>query len=246
MKHESLLPLKQLKKTQSAFKSKDDYQSQLKALQVRMLDMQQMVRRKKLKVAIVLEGSDAAGKGGIIKRLTELLDPRGFRVYGIGAPNEIESKQNYMQRFFAKFPEEGVIAIFDRSWYGRVLVERVESLIPKKDWKRAYKEITAIEKMLTDDGVLILKYCLDISFAEQQERFEERGSNPLKKWKLTDDDWRNRKKWNQYMPAFAGMVEHTSSEAAPWTIIAAESKWFARVTVLQDIEKRAKPAFGKF
>ena len=246
MKYESLLPFKKLKKTQSAFQSRDQYQDQIKKLQIRMLDLQQLVRLKKLKIVIVLEGPDAAGKGGVIKRMTELLDPRGFRVHGIGAPNQTEAKQNYMQRFFERFPDEGMIAIFDRSWYGRVLVERVEGLISKKHWTRAYEEINAVEKMLADDGVLILKYCLDISFDEQRRRFEEREADPLKKWKLTDDDWRNRKKWNEYMPAFADMVEYTSTEAAPWTIVAAESKWFARVTVLDDIVKRAKLAFGKF
>jgi polyphosphate kinase 2 (PPK2 family) len=245
MKHQSLLPLKVQRKVQGVYKDKADYEAQLKVLQKQMLDLQQLVRAQKKKILIVLEGSDAAGKGGVIKRLTEYIDPRGFRVHAIGAPNPVEIKQNYMQRFFQNFPEEGMIVIFDRSWYGRVLVERVEGLASKIDWNRAYGEITAIEEMLAADGVLILKYCLDVSFEEQGKRFKERELNPLKRWKLTNDDRRNRKKWNKYMPAFAEMIERTSSKSAPWTLVAADSKWYARITILADVEKRARKVFLK-
>ncbi len=245
MKHESLRSLKDQKKAQHAYKDKDDYEARLKALQKKLLNLQQLVRRDRKKILIVLEGADASGKGGVIKRLTEYLDPRGFRVHAIGAPNPIELKENYMQRFFRNFPKEGSIVIFDRSWYGRVLVERVEGLATKKDWKRAYSEIVTIEEMLVDDGVLILKYCLDVSYDEQGKRFKERESDPLKKWKITEEDWRNRKKWDKYLPAFADMIENTSTKVSPWNVIAADSKWFARISILEDIEKRARKAFGK-
>lgn len=243
MKHKSLLPAKIQRKSKSAFKSKDDYEEQLECLQKEMLNLQQLVRRKNKKVVIVFEGPDAGGKGGTIKKLTEYLDPRGYRVHATGAPTPVELQENYMQRFFRSFPEAGSIAIFDRSWYGRVLAERVEGLVPKRDWKRAYAEITAIEKMLADDGVLILKYVLDITYDEQKHRFEERRKDPLKKWKLTDDDWRNRAKWDHYRKAFQDMVDQTSSEEAPWVVVAADSKWTARVSVLGDVHYRAKKFF---
>ncbi len=245
MKHSSLLSHKNQKKAQHAYKDKADYEERLKALQKKMLNLQQIVRRDGKKILIVLEGADASGKGGVIKRMTEYLDPRGFRVHAIGAPTPVELKENYLQRFFLNFPKEGSIAIFDRSWYGRVLVERVEGLASKKVWNRAYTEITAIEKMLVDDGVIVLKYFLDVSYDEQGKRFKVRESDPLKKWKITEDDWRNRKKWDKYVPAFADMIENTSSKASPWTVIAADSKWFARVSILEDIEKRSRKAFGK-
>lgn len=240
MKHESILSKKIQKEGQTAFKSKEDYEKQLKALQIRMLDIQQLIRHKKKKVIVIFEGADASGKGGIIKRMTELLDPRVIRVHATAAPNEIERQQNYLERFFKLLPEPGTIAIFDRSWYGRVLVERVEGIISKKDWHRAYNEIKAVEEMLSADGVLILKFCLDVSFAEQETRFKDRENDPLKKWKLTAEDWRNRKKWNKYLPAFTDMIQYTSTKAAPWTVVASDSKWFARVEVLRDIQRQIK------
>jgi polyphosphate kinase 2 (PPK2 family) len=243
MKHKSLLPAKVQRNAKSAFPSKDDYEERLEKLQKEMLSLQQYIRRKDKKIIIVFEGPDAAGKGGVIKRLTEYLDPRGYRVHATGAPNSLELQENYMQRFFRSFPEPGSIGIFDRSWYGRVLAERVEKIIPKRDWKRAYSEIVTIEKMLIDDGILILKYILDISYDEQKARFEERREDPLKKWKLTDDDWRNRSKWNHYRKAFKDMIDLTSTDEAPWVIVAADSKWTARVCVLDDVASRAKEFF---
>lgn len=239
-KHESVLPLKIQSKVKKAFKSKEEYEEQLESAQKKMFDLQQFVRAEKLKVIIVFEGSDAAGKGGVIKRMTELLDPRGFRVNAISKPNQIEKPQNYFERFFKLLPEPGAIAIFDRSWYGRVLVERVEGLIPKKDWARAYGEINAVEQMLCRDGVIVLKYFLDVSYSEQEKRFKDREKDPLKKWKLTDEDWRNRKKWDEYITAFLEMIKSTSTTAAPWNAIASDSKWFARVEILRDIEKQVR------
>jgi AMP-polyphosphate phosphotransferase len=245
MKHRTLLSSAEQKASQSCFKSKDDYDEKLKEMQALMLDMQQVIRAGNRKVILVFEGADAAGKGGAIKRITEVLDPRGFKVHATGAPNAFESKENYMQRFFKSFPRDGEIAIFDRSWYGRVLVERVEGLIPKKDWKRAYDEINAIEAMLAADGVLILKYLLDISYGEQNQRFKDRAANPLTRWKITEDDRRNRRKWNQYFEAFTDMIENTSTRVVPWEIVAADSKWSARVSILKDVISRGRREFGK-
>lgn len=240
MKHKSLLSAKIQKQSQHAFESQSVYEARLRDLQKKMLSLQQSLHRSKKKIIIVFEGPDAAGKGGVIKVLTEFLDPRIFRVHAIGAPNMVEAQQNYFERFFQSLPKPGTIAIFDRSWYGRVLVERVEGLIPKRDWKRAYREINAVESMLTGDGVLVLKYLLDISSDEQKKRFRERAENPLKNWKLTDDDWRNRAKWDEYRKAYQDMIKETSSKSAPWKLIAADSKWSARVDILTDVLMHAR------
>ncbi len=240
MKHKSLIPAKEQRAAQSCFESKKDYENQLEDLQQVLLDLQQVIRSGRRKMILVFEGADAAGKGGVIKRITEVLDPRSFTVFATGAPNVFEQSENYMQRFFKSFPREGQIAIFDRSWYGRVLVERVEGLAAKADWKRAYDEINSIEAMLVADGVLVLKYCLDVSYDEQKKRFKERESNPLKQWKITDEDHRNRAKWSDYIKAFSEMIEKTSTRVAPWEVIAADSKWSARVSVLKDIIRRGR------
>ena len=147
---------------------------------------------------------------------------------------------NFMQRFFARLPNRGEISVFDRSWYGRVLVERVEGLSTKKQWKRAYSEINSIEKMLQDEGVIILKYLLDISYAEQGRRFKERKQDPLKSWKLTAEDFRNRSKWDQYQLAFKEMTKKTSKSTCPWVVVPADSKWYARVIILNDIASIAR------
>jgi len=159
---------------------------------------------------VIFEGNDAAGKGGVIRRMTQYLDPRGVVVHPIGKPNVVEAEEHYFQRFFQRLPKPGTIAVFDRSWYGRVLVERVEKIISPKTGQRAYGEILAVEKMLRDDGVLVLKYLLDVSRDEQEKRFEERKKNPLKSWKLTKEDLRNRKKWNLYHAAYRTMLRKTS------------------------------------
>lgn len=196
------------------------------------------------KMIVVFEGHDAAGKGGVIRRMTEYLDPRGIVVHAIGKPNVVEIDEHYFQRFFQRLPKPGAIAVFDRSWYGRVLVERVEKIIPPKTGNRAYGEIIAVEKMLRDDGVLILKYLLDISHEEQLKRFEERKSNPLKAWKLTEEDLRNRKKWNIYHAAYKAMLRKTSDKKSPWVVVPADSKWFARVFILNHLTVTAKKHFN--
>ncbi len=189
----------------------------------------------------VFEGWDAAGKGSAIKRLTALMDPRGFKVWPISAPRDEEKRNHYLWRFWSRLPEDGEVAIFDRSWYGRVLVERVEGLAKDHEWKRAYDEINAFEKMLTDDGVRLAKFFLHIDRETQLERFRERDTDPLKKYKLSAEDWRNRKKWSAYVDAIQDMLDRTHRPDAPWTLVAATDKKHARLVVLDTCARLLKP-----
>jgi polyphosphate kinase 2 (PPK2 family) len=186
---------------------------------------------------VVFEGMDAAGKGGTIRRIAWALDPRSLKVWPIAAPNEIEKKQHYLQRFWARLPEKGQMAVFDRSWYGRVLVERVEGFAPREAWKRAYGEINEFERQMTDDGIRVVKIFLHVSKAEQVKRFEERLNNPLKRWKLSYEDFRNRAKWDEYVKAVEDMFERTSTRHAPWNVIQADNKPSARVAALKIITR---------
>ncbi|MFZ4714727.1 MAG: polyphosphate kinase 2 family protein [Bacteriovoracaceae bacterium] len=236
--HKQILPIKQHISAKKFFESKDSYDQRLKELQHKLISLQQKVRQKNLKVIILFEGPDAAGKGGVIKRLTEQLDPRGIQVHSIGKPTEEELKEFYMERFWRRLPKPGMISFFDRSWYGRVLVEPVEGLISAKQNKRSFQEINHFEKMLTDDGIIILKYFLDLSYDEQEIRFSERKNNPFKAWKLTSEDLRNRQKWNLYYVAFKKMLVETDTKNCPWTVVAGDSKWYARFFTMKDILKR--------
>ncbi len=218
--------------------SKDDKKSALKKLQLKMLRIAQGTFHRKERVIIVFEGFDAAGKGGAIRRLTENLDPRGFRVHPIGPPGNKEQGKHYLYRFWKKLPQKGMIAVFDRSWYGRVLVERVEKLIPKNTWQRAYTEINQFEKLLTDDGVKIIKIFLKISKAEQLKRFEERMKDPYKQWKITKDDIRNRSMWNAYVKATNDMITKTNTKECPWHIVETNDKDLAREEVLRIVTTR--------
>jgi polyphosphate kinase 2 (PPK2 family) len=182
---------------------------------------------------LVFEGWDAAGKGGAIKRLTALMDPRGYKVWPIAAPRDHEKRNHYLWRFWYRLPEAGEIAIFDRSWYGRVLVERVEELATPAEWRRAYGEINAFEKMLTDDGVRILKFFLHIDRETQLERFRARTGDPLKRYKIGPEDWRNRRKWRAYHAAVEEMFDRTHRPDAPWRVVAANDKRHARLEVLR-------------
>jgi AMP-polyphosphate phosphotransferase len=219
---------------------KDEYERLLKDLQLEMLTVQQSYFRQKRRAILVFEGSDAAGKGGAIKRLTGRLDPRGVHVWPIGAPNEWERGKHYLFRFWQRIPDPGTFAIFDRSWYGRVLVERVEKLTPTQDWQRAYHEINEFEAMLGDDGVRLVKLVLWIDKKEQRDRFRERLENPYKRWKLTQEDLRNRASWEKYETAFEDMLERCSTERAPWHVVPGNKKWFARVEVLRRVIKTLK------
>jgi polyphosphate kinase 2 (PPK2 family) len=180
---------------------------------------------------VVFEGPDAAGKGGAIKRLVERLDPRLYRVHSIVKPTQEEYQRHYLWRFWNKLPPYGQMTVFDRSWYGRVLVERVEGFAAEKEWHRAYEEINEFERCLTDDGTLIVKIYLHISKEEQLARFKRREADPYKHWKINDEDWRNRRKWDEHNLAAQDAFAKTSTVRAPWNVIAGNFKWHARVRV---------------
>lgn len=207
----------------------------LKTLQLKMLRIQQGTFHKKERVIVVIEGVDAAGKGGAIRRITENLDPRSFHVHPIGPPTDEEQGKHYLYRFWKRLPSKGMIAIFDRSWYGRVLVERVEKLIPKETWGRAYDEINQFEKLLHDDGVRIIKIFLKITKEEQLRRFHGRLQDPYKQWKITKEDLRNRKKWDHYARAQEDMIKKTNTHFAPWNVVDTDDKDLAREDVLRII-----------
>jgi len=213
----------------------DEYKTRLKQQQLELLKRQLVLRERKGSLIIVLEGPDAAGKGGAIKRITENLDPRLMRVYSIIKPTPEEYQHHYMWRFWNKLPAYGTIAIFDRSWYGRVLVERVEGFATDAEWKRAYREINEFEQQLIDDGSVIVKLYLQITKDEQLQRFRRREADPYKHWKISDEDWRNRRHWEQHNAAAEDMFEKTSTEIAPWTIIPANYKWYARIRALRTV-----------
>lgn len=212
-----------------------DYQNSMKIYQSRMRELEYMIYTKRIPVIIVFEGWDAAGKGGAIRRLTQYLDPRGYTVLPISAPTEEEKAHHYLWRFWRNFPKAGHIAIFDRSWYGRVLVERVENFCREDEWRRAYKEINETEEQWTHFGAVLVKFWLHIDKDEQQRRFEDRMTNPEKQWKITGEDWRNREKWELYEKAVDEMFMRTSTTYAPWTLIEANSKEYARKMVLQTV-----------
>lgn len=217
---------------------KETYERKLRKLQLRMLQIQQAYLRQGRRAVVVLEGWDAAGKGSLIRRLSERLDPRYCKVWPIGMPSEQERRTHYLARFWQRLPERGSLAVFDRSWYGRILVERVEALASRAEWRRAYGEINAFERMLADDGIRVVKIFLHISPEEQLTRFEERLSVPYKRWKLTAEDLRNRARWRDYVRAVDAMFERTSTTDAPWHLVPAEFKWYGRIKAMKIIAER--------
>jgi len=222
--------------------SKGEYAKQLGKCQKRMLELEHEVFLKRLPVIIVYEGWDAAGKGGNIKRLVQGMDPRGYEVIPIAAPNDIEKAHSYLWRFWMHIPKAGHIAVFDRSWYGRTLVERVEGFCGEDEWKRAYREINEMEEQLVNFGTVLIKFWLHISNEEQLARFKARQKTPEKEWKITDEDWRNREKWAAYKRAVDEMLYRTSTPMAPWTVVEANCKWYARIkaikTVIRAVENK--------
>jgi polyphosphate kinase 2 (PPK2 family) len=204
-------------------------------LQLRALAYQLYVQKRPL--VIVYEGWDAGGKGGNIKRITEKLDPRGYEVYPIAAPKGEDQTHHYLWRFWRRLkpPDEKQILFFDRSWYGRVMVERLEGFCTEEEWKRAYREINEFERQLADFGTILAKFWIHISQGEQLRRFESRQETPYKAWKLTDEDWRNRQKWDSYEEAINDMLLKTSTLTAPWTIVEGNCKWYARVKALRTL-----------
>ena len=216
----------------------DHYREKMRAGHLRLLQLQHALKDKPRSVIVVVEGPDAAGKGGAIKRLVERLDPRHIRVYSTIKPTTEEYARHYLWRFWNKLPARGEMAIFDRSWYGRLLVERVEGFATKDEWRRAYREINEFERVLQDDGTIIIKMWLHISKDEQMKRFKKREADPMKRWKMCEEDWRNRNRWDDYIAAAEEMFQRTSSRSAPWQVIPANYKWFARVRVLQTVCER--------
>ena len=193
-------------------------------------------------MVLVFEGPDAAGKGGAIRRVIEGMDARDYRVISVGAPTDEERAHPYLWRFWRQLPRLGKATIYDRSWYGRVLVERVEGLATEDEWQRAYGEINDFERQLADFGMIVQKFWLQISPDEQLARFRDRYETPYKQYKLTPDDWRNRARWDSYQAAACDMIAQTSTADAPWTLVEAEEKRFARLKVLRTIIKRLQGA----
>ncbi|TWC35002.1 polyphosphate:AMP phosphotransferase [Pseudomonas sp. SJZ079] len=225
--------------------AKAEYQQQLASEQARFSRLMRDRRMRRHALVAVFEGNDAAGKGGAIRRVAAALDPRQYRIVPVAAPTEEERAQPYLWRFWRHIPARGSFTVFDRSWYGRVLVERVEGFCGVADWMRAYDEINDFEEQLTDAGVVLVKFWLAIDQDTQLQRFKQREAIPFKRFKITEDDWRNREKWPLYRDAVGDMVDRTSSEIAPWTLVEANDKRFARVKVLRTINAALEAAFAK-
>ena len=222
--------------------AKPDYEKRLARAQAALSTLARDLARRKRAAVLVFEGPDAAGKGGAIRRVTSALDARHFTVTAIAAPTEEELAHPYLWRFWRALPRTGNVGIFDRSWYGRVLVERIERLAPESAWMRAYGEINDFEAQLAEHGIVVTKFWLAISKAEQLRRFRSREDEAYKRFKLTPDDWRNRKKWDAAEQAACDMFDRTSTSIAPWTLVEANDKDFARVKVLETLVERLKAA----
>ena len=224
--------------------TKEEYKKEIDRLQKRLEFLHSEIYRLRIPVVLGFEGWDAGGKGGAIKRLTSHLDPRGYRVNPTASPNDIEKVHHYLWRFWNNVPKAGHIAIFDRTWYGRVMVERIEGFCSEADWKRAYQEINEMEAHMANAGAVVIKFWLHIDKDEQERRFKERQENPAKQWKITDEDWRNREKWDEYETAVNEMLVRTSTTYAPWVVVEGNSKYYARVKVLRTVvdalEERVK------
>jgi polyphosphate kinase 2 (PPK2 family) len=215
-----------------------DYERRLSAMQETLQLVQQAYLGTTHRAIIVLEGWDTAGKGGLVRRLGWALDPRSFKVHAIAAPDGREKSVHYLQRFWERLPKDGQIVVFDRSWYGRVLVERVEALATDAEWQRGYGEINDFERMLLDDGTRLVKIFLHITPEQQLHRFRSRFTDPLKRWKLSYEDFRNRGRWNDYAAAIEDMMEKTSSKRSPWHLVPANDKPFARLAAFRVIADR--------
>ena len=223
----------------------EEYDLQLDLLQDELHDLHYELYRRKIPVIIAYEGWDAAGKGGNIKRITSALDPRGYEVHPIASPEPHEKARHFLWRFWTRLPKDGHIAIFDRTWYGRVMVERLEGFCSENDWQRAYNEINEFEKELADWGAVIIKFWVHIDNQTQLERFTLRQNTPEKQWKITDEDWRNREKWDEYEAAIDEMLQKTNTAFAPWYILESNDKKYARLKALKIVIKAVKEACRK-
>ncbi|MBX7057852.1 MAG: UDP-galactose-lipid carrier transferase [Leptospirales bacterium] len=215
--------------------SPDSYENQLRDLRAELQKLVARLIRKKRYAILVFEGKDAAGKGGVIRRLTAGLAPEHYSVITTAAPEPHERARHYLWRFCARLPESGRLVIFDRSWYGRVLVERVEGFAKEEEWRRAYREINDLERSWANAGMRVGKFWLEIGQDEQMRRFQSRAESPLKSWKITDEDWRNRDKWPQYKEAIEEMLARTDAPHARWNLIEANDKRFARIKTLRTV-----------
>ena len=225
--------------------SQEEYKKRKKDLQERLSCLHNVMYQKRVPVILAFEGWDAGGKGGAIKRITECMDPRGYEVVPVASPNDVEKSHHYLWRFWQKAPKAGHMAIFDRTWYGRVLVERIEGFATEEEWKRAYKEINNMEEHMAKSGCLILKFWMHIDKDEQENRFKLRQETPEKQWKITDEDWRNREKWDEYEKAVDEMIVRTSTSYAPWIVVEANDKPYARIKVLETVVEQLEKALGK-
>jgi PPK2 family polyphosphate:nucleotide phosphotransferase len=221
-----------------------EYAKRLRKLQVRLRELQFRMYEKQVPVLAVFEGWDAAGKGGAIKRITETLEPRGYTVSSFSAPRGDEKTHHYLWRFWRVLPRAGHLGIFDRSYYGRVLVERTEGFCSETEWKRAFREINEFEAQQAGAGMAICKFWLHISKEEQLRRFKDRERDPFRSWKITPEDWRNRARWDEYVAAIEEMLSRTSTNDAPWTVVPADDKYFARVNVLETLVAAIERAVG--
>jgi polyphosphate kinase 2 (PPK2 family) len=224
--------------------SREEYKREMPALQHRLYDLEKSCWDHGVPSIVVFEGWDASGKGTTIATLTQRMDPRGFKLYPINAPRTFEQQRPWLWRFWLKVPNRGEMVIFDRSWYFRVLDERVEEEIPQKAWREAYRDIVEFERMLAADGVVIVKFFLHISKKEQKQRFKEIEQDPLEAWRITDDDWARHNKYEEYLAAAEDMLEQTESEFAPWTIVEATSKWYGRKKVFETIVAALETRLG--
>jgi len=216
--------------------TKDDCQNVLDSLQIEMLEINYLLFKRKIPFIIVYEGWDAAGKGGNITRVARYMNPLGYYVIPVAAPTDYEKEYHYLRRFIKHYPKAGNIAIYDRSWYGRVLVERVEGFCSEAEWQRAFQEINEMEEdYVRSSGGGMVKFWLEIDMDEQLKRFQQRADDPLKKWKITDEDWRNREKRDLYEEAVDEMLARTNTEYAPWVVVESDNKWYARVKTLKTI-----------
>ncbi len=224
---------------------KEDYKKQLKEYQAKLGILQRQAQEQKISTLLVFEGADAAGKGGAIRRLTSAMDARNYLVIPIAAPTDEERAQHYLWRFWRHLPRAGRVTIFDRSWYGRVLVERVEGFALENEWRRAYSEINNFEEQLGEGNIVVLKFWIHIDKDEQLSRFKLREKTPHKRWKLTEEDWRNREKWDEYDMAVNDLVERTSTRNAPWILVEGNDKLYARIKVLKTVCKHLSQALER-
>jgi polyphosphate kinase 2 (PPK2 family) len=236
------MPLTIFDRLDMSVRAPEDHKAELLRWRARLNRTYRRAKKRGLATVLVFEGMDAAGKGGAIRRVAASLDARDYRIIPIAAPTAEERAQHYLWRFWVAFPSHAKMTFFDRSWYGRLLVERVEGFAKEGEWRRAFTEINALEHELVEDGVVLVKFWLHVSADEQLRRFKERENTPYKRFKITDEDWRNREKLPQYLLAAHEMIERTSCERAPWTIVESDDKAYARIKVVRTVAERLADA----